>query len=155
MFISAWYFALIAIFIGGAVYKYIEYAGAEKEWGDGLKGLGLSAARFALLNVDSRAVQHTRNWRPQLLVLFPDSVPSSTKVYSNLEATRTGLLNFVAQLKAGKGLTLVAECIQGSYTAMADQVPQIKQVLCCQVNDDESMRDEANLYHDANELSEP
>lgn len=38
MFISAWYFALIAIFIGAAVYKYIEYAGAEKEWGDGFKG---------------------------------------------------------------------------------------------------------------------
>jgi len=38
MFISAWYFALIAIFIGAAVYKYIEFAGAEKEWGDGLGG---------------------------------------------------------------------------------------------------------------------
>ncbi|KHJ92101.1 hypothetical protein OESDEN_08019 [Oesophagostomum dentatum] len=46
MFISAWHFALIAIFIGAAVYKYIEYAGAEKEWGDGLRGLGLSAARY-------------------------------------------------------------------------------------------------------------
>ena len=45
----------------------IEYAGAEKEWGDGLKGLALSAARFALLNVDSRGVTHTRNWRPQLV----------------------------------------------------------------------------------------
>lgn len=39
MFVSAWYFALISIFIGAGVYKYIEYAGAEKEWGDGLKGI--------------------------------------------------------------------------------------------------------------------
>lgn len=38
MFISAWQFALIAVVIGLAVYKYIEYAGAKKEWGDGLKG---------------------------------------------------------------------------------------------------------------------
>ncbi|KAK6016359.1 hypothetical protein OSTOST_18159, partial [Ostertagia ostertagi] len=67
MFISAWHFALVAIFIGAAVYKYIEYAGAEKEWGDGIRGLGLSAARFALLNVDPKP-QHSRNWRPQLLV---------------------------------------------------------------------------------------
>jgi hypothetical protein len=29
MFISAWYFALLAIFIGIAVYKYIEYAGSH------------------------------------------------------------------------------------------------------------------------------
>ena len=46
MFISAWHFALVAIFVGVAVYKYIEYAGAEKEWGDGIRGLGLSAARY-------------------------------------------------------------------------------------------------------------
>lgn len=38
MFVSAWHFALLAITIGLAVYKYIEYAGAKKEWGDGLKG---------------------------------------------------------------------------------------------------------------------
>lgn len=39
--------------------QYIEYAGAEKEWGDGLRGLKLSAARFALLNVENRP-QHTK-----------------------------------------------------------------------------------------------
>jgi hypothetical protein len=50
-------------------YLDIEYAGAEKEWGDGLKGLALSAARFALLNVDARRITHTRNWRPQLVGL--------------------------------------------------------------------------------------
>lgn len=80
MFISAWYFAIIALFIGAAVYKYIEYAGAEKEWGDGLKGLALSAARFALLNVDSRAEHHSRNWRPQLLVLLPPSKQDRKRV---------------------------------------------------------------------------
>ena len=40
---------------------------AKKEWGDGLRGLGLSAARFALLNVENKA-EHSKNWRPQLLV---------------------------------------------------------------------------------------
>lgn len=104
MFISAWHFALFAIIIGAGVYKYIEYAGAEKEWGDGLRGLGLSAARFALLNLDDKP-QHSRNWRPQLLVLAPDVESANTN----------GILSFVSQLKAGKGLTLVAHCMEGEY----------------------------------------
>ncbi|CAB3409718.1 unnamed protein product [Caenorhabditis bovis] len=105
MFISAWHFALVAIFVGAGVYKYIEYAGAEKEWGDGIRGLGLSAARFALLNLDEKP-QHSRNWRPQLLVLAPDTDSANTH----------GVLSFVSQLKAGKGLTLVAHCIEGEYS---------------------------------------
>uniref|UniRef100_A0A1I7XCT0 Solute carrier family 12 member 9 n=1 Tax=Heterorhabditis bacteriophora TaxID=37862 RepID=A0A1I7XCT0_HETBA len=188
MFISAWHFALIAIFIGAAVYKYIEYAGAEKEWGDGIRGLGLSAARtmgcastaspyergqikalatagytvkqisdvvkrsrkpimdflhfteeqqsgrsglvlvlsepnsdgdsldnsdvsdscrqlFALLNLDNKP-QHSRNWRPQLLVLVENTDSSNT----------SGMLSFVSQLKAGKGLTLIAMCIEGEFS---------------------------------------
>ncbi|CAI4225510.1 unnamed protein product [Auanema sp. JU1783] len=104
MFISAWHFALIAIFIGAAVYKYIEYAGAEKEWGDGIRGLGLSAARFALLNLDNKP-QHSRNWRPQLLVLVDEVDNPATQ----------GMLAFVSQLKAGKGLTLVSLCMKGDY----------------------------------------
>uniref|UniRef100_A0A8L8K8D3 Solute carrier family 12 member 6 n=1 Tax=Heligmosomoides polygyrus TaxID=6339 RepID=A0A8L8K8D3_HELPZ len=109
MFISAWHFALIAIFIGAAVYKYIEYAGAEKEWGDGIRGLGLSAARFALLNLDNKP-QHSRNWRPQLLVLLDNTDSSNTQ----------GLLSFVSQLKAGKGLTLVAMCTEGEFARDAE-----------------------------------
>lgn len=150
MFISAWYFALVAIFIGAAVYKYIEYSGAEKEWGDGFKGLALSAARFALLNVDSRGEHHTRNWRPQLLVLYPESTVSSTKslssisdsinkdsdvekenfeqAYKNIDETRQGLLSFVSQLKAGKGLTLLAKCIVGNFQTDAEIIPIHKQV---------------------------
>ncbi|VDM95879.1 unnamed protein product [Thelazia callipaeda] len=114
MFISAWHFALIAIFIGAAVYKYIEYAGAEKEWGDGLRGLKLSAARFALLNVENRP-HHTKNWRPQLLVIAPESKESEY-----------GLFAFVSQLKAGKGLTLIAKCIEGNFIKHADAVEEAR-----------------------------
>ncbi|CEF61443.1 K-Cl co-transporter family and Amino acid permease/ SLC12A domain-containing protein [Strongyloides ratti] len=121
MFISAWYFALFAIVIGAAIYKYIEYAGAEKEWGDGLKGLALSGARFALLNLEAKTNIHTKNWRPQLLVLFPSSgksagaQPKSDEDINETSDCRKGLLSFVSQLKAGKGLTMVAECIQGDF----------------------------------------
>ncbi|KAG8563439.1 hypothetical protein GDO81_016077 [Engystomops pustulosus] len=62
MFISSWYYALVAMLIAGIIYKYIEYQGAEKEWGDGIRGLSLSAARYALLRLEE-GPPHTKNWR--------------------------------------------------------------------------------------------
>lgn len=35
---------------------------AEKEWGDGIRGLSLNAARYALLRVED-GPPHTKNWR--------------------------------------------------------------------------------------------
>ena len=35
---------------------------AEKEWGDGLNGLALSAARYGLLRLEDSHI-HTKNWR--------------------------------------------------------------------------------------------
>lgn len=35
---------------------------AEKEWGDGIRGLSLSAARFALMRLEE-GPPHTKNWR--------------------------------------------------------------------------------------------
>jgi len=35
---------------------------AEKEWGDGIRGLSLSAARYALLRLEV-GPPHTKNWR--------------------------------------------------------------------------------------------
>ena len=41
---------------------------AEKEWGDGLRGLQLTTARYALLRLEERA-PHTKNWRFVVIVL--------------------------------------------------------------------------------------
>ncbi|KAK0394761.1 hypothetical protein QR680_000921 [Steinernema hermaphroditum] len=120
MFISAWHFAILAIIIGGVVYKYIEYTGAEKEWGDGLKGLALSTARFALLNIDTSP--HTKNWRPQLLIVCPPETladNTGSEEPSHEQCVTDGLFSFVSQLKAGKGLTLVAHCLEGDFTRSA------------------------------------
>jgi potassium/chloride transporter 4/5/6 len=62
MFISSWYYALAAITIAVIVYKYIEFRGAEKEWGDGIRGLALQAARYSLLRLEE-GPPHTKNWR--------------------------------------------------------------------------------------------
>ncbi|MBN3299348.1 S12A4 protein, partial [Amia calva] len=94
MFISSWYYAIVAMVIAGMIYKYIEYQGAEKEWGDGIRGLSLSAARYALLRLEA-GPPHTKNW--SLHVKYPR------------------LLTFASQLKAGKGLTIVGSVIQGNF----------------------------------------
>ncbi|TSY83953.1 Solute carrier family 12 member 6 [Bagarius yarrelli] len=106
MFISSWYYAIVAIVIAGMIYKYIEYNGAEKEWGDGIRGLSLSAARFALLRLEE-GPPHTKNWRPQLLVLL--------KLNEDAQVSSPRLLTFASQLKAGKGLTIVGTVISGNY----------------------------------------
>ena len=35
---------------------------AKKEWGDGIRGMALSAARYGLLRLEEGIV-HTKNWR--------------------------------------------------------------------------------------------
>ncbi|XP_053475007.1 solute carrier family 12 member 6-like isoform X1 [Ictalurus furcatus] len=106
MFISSWYYAIVAMVIASMIYKYIEYNGAEKEWGDGIRGLSLSAARFALLRLEE-GPPHTKNWRPQLLVLL--------KLDEDAHVKSPRLLTFASQLKAGKGLTIVGTVITGNF----------------------------------------
>uniref|UniRef100_A0A8C4ZWA0 Solute carrier family 12 member 6 n=1 Tax=Gadus morhua TaxID=8049 RepID=A0A8C4ZWA0_GADMO len=106
MFISSWYYAIVAMVIAGMIYKYIEYHGAEKEWGDGIRGLSLSAARYALLRLEE-GPPHTKNWRPQLLVLL--------KLDEDAHVKSPGLLTFASQLKAGKGLTIVGTVLSGNF----------------------------------------
>ena len=111
MFLSSWIFALVAVCIAGAVYKYIQYKGAAKEWGDGMRGLSLQAARAALLKLQQDE-QHTKNWRPQMLVLSKlhedENDPNNLKL-------ETETLNFVNQLKHGKGLTVLGTCLVAKY----------------------------------------
>ncbi|XP_049421449.1 solute carrier family 12 member 7 isoform X3 [Epinephelus fuscoguttatus] len=106
MFICSWYYAIVAMGIASCIYKYIEYRGAEKEWGDGIRGLSLNAARYALIRLED-APPHTKNWRPQLLVLL--------NVDSDQGVKHPRLLSFTTQLKAGKGLTIVGNVLEGTY----------------------------------------
>ncbi|XP_056009154.1 solute carrier family 12 member 6-like isoform X2 [Ostrea edulis] len=120
MFISSWYYALIAIGIAVCIYKYIEYKGAEKEWGDGIRGLAMSAARYSLLRLQ-QGTPHTKNWRPQLLVLM--------KLEDDLSPKYPQMVAFASQLKAGKGLTLVNSVIEGKYLERFADAQTAKQKL--------------------------
>ncbi|XP_072139566.1 solute carrier family 12 member 7-like isoform X2 [Mobula birostris] len=118
MFISSWYYALVAMLIAGCIYKYIEYRGAEKEWGDGIRGLSLNAARYALLRLEDGPT-HTKNWRPQLLILL------NLDQEQNVKHPR--LLSFTTQLKAGKGLTIVGSVLEGTFLERHSDVENAEQ----------------------------
>ena len=45
--------------------SYYSHSG-EKEWGDGINGLSMSAARHALLKLEEGPL-HTKNWRSEEL----------------------------------------------------------------------------------------
>ncbi|XP_076667536.1 solute carrier family 12 member kcc isoform X2 [Andrena cerasifolii] len=120
MFMTSWYYALLAMVMAGCIYKYIEYRGAEKEWGDGIRGLALSAARYSLLRLEE-GPPHTKNWRPQILILAKltdDLVPKYRKLFA-----------FASQLKAGKGLTVSVSCIGGDYIQNSGEALAAKQSL--------------------------
>ncbi|ESN99040.1 hypothetical protein HELRODRAFT_66482, partial [Helobdella robusta] len=120
MLMTCWYIAIVAIVIAAFIYKYIEYKGAEKEWGDGIRGLAMSAARFALLRLEE-GPPHVKNWRPQLLILI--------KLKDTLEPKYRKMLTFSTQLKEGKGLTLVGSVIEGSYSEKYADAQAAKQTL--------------------------
>ena len=69
---------------------------AEKEWGDGLRGVALSAARFSLLRLEE-GPPHTKNWRPQIMIL--------AKLNDKYNVKYKKLFQLASQLKAGKGET--------------------------------------------------
>eukprot|EP00064_Thunnus_orientalis_P006514 superscaffoldBa00000680_g6532 len=83
MFISSWYYAIVAIAIAGCIYKYIEYRGPQL---------------LVLLNLDSdQVVKHPR------------------------------LLSFTTQLKAGKGLTIVGNVLEGTYLTKETEAKSAEQ----------------------------
>ncbi|KAJ8736130.1 hypothetical protein PYW08_006786 [Mythimna loreyi] len=120
MFMTSWFYALIAMGMAGLIYKYIEYRGAEKEWGDGLRGLALSAARYSLLRLE-QGPPHTKNWRPQVLVL--------AKLNNELMPTYRKMLAFASQLKAGKGLTVCVSVLGGDFPRRAGDATSARQNL--------------------------
>lgn len=87
---------------------------AEKEWGDGIRGLALSAARFSLLRLEE-GPPHTKNWRPQVLIL--------SKPNQELHPKYKKLLAFASQLKGGKGLNIGAAIYPGNCKNIYETTP--------------------------------
>ncbi|KRY75860.1 Solute carrier family 12 member 5, partial [Trichinella pseudospiralis] len=86
---------------------------ANKEWGDGLRGVALSTAQYSLLQIEDDQNQHPKNWRPQLLVLL--------KMDEKRENVNAKMLQLAGQLKAGQGLTIVASIVEGDPGYVEDR----------------------------------
>lgn len=108
MMIISWYSALGAFFLAGALYAYVSCSDASAEWGDVRDGVRFKVARDALLAMRERRDLHPKNWVPQLLAV----VELDKKEGAPLEAQEP-LLDLAAQLKKGRGLTLISGIIRG------------------------------------------
>ncbi|XP_066065034.1 solute carrier family 12 member 4-like [Chamaea fasciata] len=107
MVVTCWHCALLALGIGATAYKYLEFRSAQTEWGEGLRGLSLSAARFALLRLEDGRPPPP-SLRPQLLVLSKPGDPPGPP-------PRPELVVLAAQLQGGgRGLTVLGAVLGGA-----------------------------------------
>lgn len=115
MFSTHWDYAIVACLLCLVIYKYVEWKGAKKEWGDGIRGLALTTAQYSLMKIEDKE-PHPKNWRPQLLLLL--SMQWSKEI---IDVRYLNLLNLASQLKAGKGLSVVTAFLKGDPTSPDDK----------------------------------
>lgn len=80
----------------------------------------MSTARFSLLALEE-GPPHTKNWRPQILLLLSTQSPTEVK--------HPAMVAFASQLKKGNGLTVIASVLQGDYVEMESEVAELKTTL--------------------------
>ncbi|MCP9265769.1 putative Na-K-Cl cotransporter [Dirofilaria immitis] len=108
MFSTHWDYAIVSCALCLIIYKYVEWKGAKKEWGDGIRGLALTTAQYSLMKISEKD-PHPKNFRPQLLLLL--SMPWSKEL---VDMRYLNLINLASQLKASRGLTIVVAFIRGN-----------------------------------------
>lgn len=131
MFIISWYLALGALFLFMVLAIYIDLKAEQVDWGSGLGGFRLQLAVQAILSL-GHELRYSINWRPQLLCIqflsnyssygedqeyyAQHSAEERSKAQYLMEKERQDanaeLLNFAAQLKKGRGLTVVVGLVQ-------------------------------------------
>uniref|UniRef100_A0A0R3RQL9 Amino acid permease n=1 Tax=Elaeophora elaphi TaxID=1147741 RepID=A0A0R3RQL9_9BILA len=116
MFTTHWEYAIVSCIICFSLYKYTEYRGANKEWGNGMRAVSISTAQKALLTIDDSEASHPKDFRPQLLLLFALKWQDDQ---SDLRYKR--LLHLASQLKASQGLCVVVAFLCGNPFDENDQ----------------------------------
>ncbi|CAB3411221.1 unnamed protein product [Caenorhabditis bovis] len=130
MFASSVPLACIACAITAIIYKYVEWKGAKKEWGDGMRGLALSTAQYSLLKVEDKD-PHPKNWRPQILICLTSQWSKEL-----IDRRSVSMLNLGAQLKAGRGLAIACAFLKGSADNPKDKnhAKEVKNTLLKDMN---------------------
>ncbi|EFO27972.2 hypothetical protein LOAG_00512 [Loa loa] len=109
MFTTHWDYAIVSCLLCFSLYKYTEYRGANKEWGNGMRAVSISTAQKALLTIDDSEASHPKDFRPQLLLLFALKWQDDQ---TDLRYKR--LLHLASQLKASQGLCVVVAFLCGN-----------------------------------------
>ncbi|TKR58848.1 hypothetical protein L596_030238 [Steinernema carpocapsae] len=115
MFSTHWDYAVISCILCLVIYKYVEWKGAKKEWGDGIRGLALSTAQYSLMKIDDKD-PHPKNWRPQVLLMH-----SMLWSKESVDVRYLNLMNLASQLKAGRGLSIIVSFLRGDPSSIDDR----------------------------------
>uniref|UniRef100_A0A914W1E8 Solute carrier family 12 member 6 n=1 Tax=Plectus sambesii TaxID=2011161 RepID=A0A914W1E8_9BILA len=115
MFSTHWDFATLSLCLCLTIYKYVEWKGAKKEWGDGIRGLALTTAQYSLMKIEDKD-PHPKNWRPQLLLLTKPNDADDVDEQYNMN-----MFHLASQLKAGKGLAVAVSFLEGDAMCASDQ----------------------------------
>jgi len=106
MFAMSPIMATCAICFCAVIFAYAAYNSHSVKWGDGFQGIKFQLARNILTHMDLTA--HTKNWRPQLLVITGASIFEQTSTQEEkLCVHDPALLSLASQLKGGRGLTIL------------------------------------------------
>jgi len=103
MFAISPMFAFLAIIFCSVIFFYAAHNSHQVKWGDGFQGMKFQLARNILINMD--LTQHTKNWRPQLLVVTGASISDQDSQAVDIHDPE--ILCFASQLKGGRGITII------------------------------------------------
>mmetsp|Transcript_54345 Transcript_54345/g.101904 ORF Transcript_54345/g.101904 Transcript_54345/m.101904 type:complete len:1094 (-) Transcript_54345:9-3290(-) len=106
MFAMSPLFAGIAMIFCSIIFLYASHNSHQVKWGDGWQGMKFQLARNILTKMD--LTMHTKNWRPQLLVITQASIAEKeTGDHEEvIQLEHPALLDMASQLKGGRGITI-------------------------------------------------
>ncbi|CAJ1371617.1 unnamed protein product [Effrenium voratum] len=112
MFAMAPIIAMAAILFCGLILAYAAYNSANTKWGDGFQGMKFQLAKNILISMDAKL--HTKNWRPQLLVVTEPKMRSLSSLEgSALHFPDLEILKTASQMKNGRGFIVLGGICSG------------------------------------------
>ncbi|KAL0208870.1 hypothetical protein P9112_011457 [Eukaryota sp. TZLM1-RC] len=104
MFFISWILSVVTFILALLLIFYVQKRGAEKQWGDSIKGLQLQMTRDSLVSLRKVSVNsvHAKNWRPQIL-----AVTQGKQSDTRLTKIDKGLIAFLSHLSESKGITMI------------------------------------------------
>ena len=97
---------VMAIVVSYGVFFYLERRQLQSTWGDVRSGIWIALARFSLLNLENRDEQHTRNWRPNIMV------------FTGQPHNRRQLVEVADWLSHGRGIVTFFQLLVGDVHAL-------------------------------------